>query len=251
MTIAYAAAMPAMYESSQSIDPIVCLVSPTPIQQGYPTMITPTITSSKAIAISRSAESPVLGVRPAEMGTVVGGAGVSDTGSVTTTVSVGVEAALLTRPAVADITVAVMIMVAVLPGAISPVSLVKLAPSGSTVPVVPVATRALEASTRTLESSLLRTCLAFPSCACFASPKKALVVSNLGTRHAAFLAEAIGSLFTRGSFRMLETSMDPHDPYDIVITNAPDLRTGSKPVILIEDYPRCEDLRNILRELSR
>jgi len=98
---------------------------------------------------------------------------------------------------------------------------------------------------------MLRTCLAFPSCACFASPKKALVVSNLGARHATFLAEAIGSLFTRGSFKMLETSMDPRDPYDIVITNAPDLRTGSKPVILIEDYPKCEDFCNILRELSR
>jgi len=109
-----------------------------------------------------------------------------------------------------------------------------------------------------LQDILFWMCRAYPELSQYTQPKTALIISDFGTAHAAFLASVITSFFNRGDIEVLHvtatTSADAFasgglNRYDMVITTVPDLPEAHQNVILVDDYPTSENLLKIFAVL--
>ncbi len=97
-------------------------------------------------------------------------------------------------------------------------------------------------------------CIICPELSEYSTPKKALLITDFGTPHANFLAKILSDFFNnkRSDSIRFDIVRYPHTltnvekkAYDIIITTIPNLKNRHKKILLINDYPSCEDLTNI------
>lgn len=101
-------------------------------------------------------------------------------------------------------------------------------------------------------------CLTYPELCQFSMPKNALLISDFGSTHAAFLVNLLSSFCNKETshsicFDAVSTtdaiSKTQLKSYDAVITTVPDLQIAHKQIFLIHDYPSYHDLCAIYKAL--
>lgn len=103
-------------------------------------------------------------------------------------------------------------------------------------------------------------CIMYPELSEYSPPKKALLITDFGIPHANFLAKKLSDFFNNKRSDSLKIDMVryPHTltnaekrSYDIIITTIPNLKNVHEKILLINDYPNCEDLMAIYIALSK